>query len=63
MRRLARILGLLWMVGAIIGTILFLTGYTGGIGAGGRGTAMLIFLAILPGFLAYRWGRAGDGIV
>jgi hypothetical protein len=54
MRNAARILGIIWMVGAILVAIVLLGS---GLVRGNRGEIFLLFTLALPGILIFRWGR------
>jgi hypothetical protein len=59
-RKAARILGLVWMIGIVAGGIVLLAAgrATGIVSGSGRGAIYLLFAAMLPGILAWRWGNA-----
>ncbi len=54
-RKLSKWLGLLWVAGiAVAGSILIIFGRLGA----NRASMVLLFFALLPGAMAYRWGAA-----
>lgn len=55
MRRLARIAGLIWTIGTLVGWAVLLA-----LGRlhGRHGEILLLFVVAGPGIFAYRWGRS-----
>jgi hypothetical protein len=54
MRKAARILGVVWMVGAVLAGVALIGS---GLFRGGRGDIYILFGAVLPGIALFRWGK------
>ncbi len=62
MRKAARIVGLVWMTLVIAGGVVLMAAGTAIhlVTSSARGVIYILFAAMLPGILLWRWGRAPD---